>query len=222
MTRTLEGDAALLAGFRRGDRAALADVYRAYVAEVVRAVRGGVVVQIEGQRVRVGKNLADTDVEVAVQDTFVRAFAPTARAAYDGVRPYGAYLATIARNALVDRARAARRGAVLVPLDDVEHRLDDEDAGRDPTWPIEDAELQAVLADAVAALDVRDQQVYRARYIEGLPQREAAAQLSLSGITVRRADARIRRHLLDALRREGHLLDAVIGIPETRRDRSKG
>ena len=48
------------------------------------------------------------DVADLVQETFARAFGERARLGFDGIREFGPYLGTIARNLLVDWAR--RRG----------------------------------------------------------------------------------------------------------------
>ncbi len=221
MTDGLEDDPALLAAFRRGETDALATVYRRYVQDVAGAIRHGVRVRVDGQIVRVGRHIEEVDVEVAVQDTFVRAFSPRARLAYDGTRSFSAWITTIARNLLIDRARAAKADHAVVSLDVVG---DDVVAGEgvDPDWAIEVKEIQAAIAAADAAWNERERRVFRLRYIEGLSQKAAAEALGLAAITVRRLDARIRASLLGALRDAGHLSRHDVGIPQVERDRSKG
>ncbi|HEY1097890.1 MAG TPA: RNA polymerase sigma factor [Myxococcota bacterium] len=219
--RTLEGDAALLAGFRRGDRDALSRVYRLYVDDVAAGLRRGVRVRVDGQIVRVGQHPTDSDLEVLVQDTFVRAFSPKARDAFDGLRPFGAWLSIIARNVAIDRARAERQRRVIVPLDDVDAFLAD-DADVDATTALEAAELDTLVTTTVAALPERERELYRLRFVEGQQQKEVATALGLSVITIRRLDARVRATLLRALQAAGHLQDRVVGIPATIRDRTKG
>lgn len=218
MAGTLENDATLLRAFRAGERDALAAVYRLYVEDVARVVRRGVRVVVDGVTVRVGNDLAEVDVEVVVQDTFVRAFAPRARDAYDGLRPFGAWIATIARNLLIDRARGARKDQRLVPLDDV----DVDSGGLDAEEGVAGAELGAVVERVVKTFTSTEQSFFRLRFVDGLPQREAAEQLGLSVITVRRMDARLRSKLFEALREAGHLTHHDVGIPKIERDRSKG
>lgn len=218
MSGTLENDPPLLAAFRRGEREALAKVYRLYVDDVARAVRRGVRVSVDGVTVRVGDDLAEVEVEVVVQDTFVRAFAPRARDAYDGLRPFGAWIATIARNLLIDRARAAKKDQRLVSIDDV----DVDSGGASADEGIAAGELSQVIDGVLRNSDERERTFFRLRFVDGLPQREAAAHMGLSVITVRRLDARLRGRLLEALREAGHLTQHAIGIPKMERDRSKG
>src|SRR6478672_2492853 len=89
----LEWDRELLSAFRAGERAALERVYLAYVDDVFRLIAVGFERNPHEQR-------------SLVQDVFVRAFSDRARLGFDGIRPYRPYLLTIARNVLVDRARA--------------------------------------------------------------------------------------------------------------------
>lgn len=217
---TLEGDPALLAGFRQGDRTALARVYRLYVENVAMTARCGVVVVVDGQRVRLGGGLQEGEVEVVVQDAFLRAFAPRARLAYDGLRPFGAWIASITRNLLIDRARGVQRDKALVALDAVDHEIADEPG--DAAAVVEENELNAVVAETAAAWPPRERELFRLRFVEGLPQQEAAARMGLSLITVRRLDVWLRVALLAALRTAGHFGEQSVGIPSPVRDRSKG
>jgi DNA-directed RNA polymerase specialized sigma24 family protein len=95
-----------LAPFHRGDERVLEEVYWAYCQRVEAVARHGSILLRSGGRVR-----GIDDVEDLVNETFARAFTDRARKSYDGKRPYGPYLAAIARNLLVDEAR--RRGREL-------------------------------------------------------------------------------------------------------------
>src|SRR4051812_6473480 len=85
----------LLPSFRAGDRETLEIVYRAYVDVVTRVVRRATA-SVKGAR-EVWPDL--------VQDCFIRAFAPRARADYDGLRDYQPYLLTLCRHLMIDWAR---------------------------------------------------------------------------------------------------------------------
>ncbi len=216
---TLENDAPLLAAFRRGERAALTRVYRLYVQDVALGVRRGVRVVVDGQLVRVGTGLSEAEIEALVQESFARAFARQARQAFDGLRPFGAWMATIARNVAIDRARANKKDASTVSLETINDVGDEE---IDPTWAIEAGELDAVVADTVAGWPLRERELFRLRFVEGLQQRDVASALGLSVITIRRLDARLRATLLEALQAAGHLGGRHVGIPGHQRDRTKG
>jgi RNA polymerase sigma-70 factor (ECF subfamily) len=187
----LRSDPALLAAFRRGDRDALARVYWAYIERVERLVRHGYALTGTGQRVA-GARL--DDIVDLVQETFLRAFGPHARIAYDGQRDYGPYLTTIARNVLTDWAR--RRGRELV-VDELPDREDEAPADEEP-WA--DVRTMKAVDEYLVSLDDDLRSVHRERYEHGLSQAQAARVLGLSRQQLRTREARLREGLARALR----------------------
>ena len=166
----------LLRRFRSGEREALAEVYRAYLPEVTQVLRRGFVVRSNGLRIPGCTNRQDlADV---LQEVFIRTFKREAREAYDGQRDYGAYLATVARNVVIDRYRKGAR----------------EQLGIDPEL-LCTAELTApdLVPDDAPWIDARSLEITR-RYVADLegPLREVhsaryVAALSSSRVRVRRA-----------------------------------
>lgn len=190
------GDRALLDAFRRGDREALATVYFHYVADIAAMVRNGFSIPASGARVRgAGDEQTERDL---VQEVFSRAFAPRARDAYDGLRPYGPYLRRIARNLMIDRARAGDRS---VPLDDSDAELviAPEPAETDAAWAAQRRETVAY----IASLSPELQSLVKLRFEDELSQEQAAAALGISRRRVRTLEARIERGLRKVLRRAG-------------------
>lgn len=210
----LSQDRPLLDAFRAGERDALARIFRHYVEDVTRTLRSGVKVKVDGQATRVGSGLPEGEIEALVQETFLKAFSPKARQSYDGLRPFGAWLATIARNLLVDRTRGQRRRAVLMEPG----RLD-ELAGEEPEpassalWRLEEQDLARLVAEARADIGEPGTSIYRLRYEQGLSLRETAEGLGMALITVRRHDARLRQALLSRLRENGYLRNAKVHVP---------
>jgi RNA polymerase sigma factor (sigma-70 family) len=185
-------DRELLDAFRRGDRDALATVYFHYVDDIAAIVRHGFSVPATGARVR-GVSDEQTQRDV-VQEVFARAFAPRARDAYDGLRPYGPYLRRIARNLMIDRARAEDHTMALD--DDVEIAVEPE--------PAEDAEwiaLRRETAAYVAGLPAQLQRLVELRFERELSQEDAARELGVSRRRVRTLEARIQRGLRKLIRR---------------------
>lgn len=211
---TLESDRALLEAFRRGEPKALARVVRMYLPDVARALRAGVLVDVGGQKTRVGKELTESEVEVLTQETFVRAFSPFARQAYDGVRPFGAYLLTIARNLLIDHGRKKGRRPATTPLELVE---DDLSAAVPPCAEeaVESEELLGLMGRFRAGLCAIDQRLFTLRYDEQRNLAETARLLGVSEIQVRRRDTRIRSELLQTLRSVGFLEHAEVRIGQS-------
>lgn len=209
---SLENDRALLDGYRRGERWALERVFERYADDVARTLRAGVVVEVQGQRTRVGGGLLEHELEVLVQETFLRAFGERARQGYDGVRPFGAYLATIARNLLIDRGRAEqRRARTHVAGQDLE-RLPDDDVQRDTSALLEERELSRLIGRFEEELPEPERTIFHLRYAGQKSHRETAAAIGLSEIQIRRRDSRIRTQLLAFLRQHGFLRNARVSI----------
>jgi RNA polymerase sigma factor (sigma-70 family) len=185
---------ALLLAFREGDADALAQVYWFYVGDVERWIR------------RFGVRDADAVAELA-QETFVRAFAAGARAAYDGVRPYRPYLRRIVRNLLVDRARVG--GRIVQDLDDDALEADDPDPA--PDEALAHHRIVAATRDFVAALDEESRTFVQLRFQDEHSQDDVAAAMSCSRRRVRTLETRIRDALLRHLQGAG--LEGELGSP---------
>jgi RNA polymerase sigma-70 factor (ECF subfamily) len=186
----------LLAAFRRGDRGALEEVYWAYVERVERVVRRGYAVVHKGVRVE-GAHV--DQVGDLVQEVFVRAFAERARQSYDGLRDYGPFLSTIARNRLTDWARGRGRELRQLPLDDVDE-LADADGGSAAPEPWADPDTLRVVEAYLASLDDELRAVHRERYENGRSQEQAAQVLGCSRQQLRTKENRLRDGLRKALR----------------------
>jgi RNA polymerase sigma factor (sigma-70 family) len=211
--QTLEGDRALLDAFRRGERDAFTRVFHMYVDQVAGMLRAGIVVDVDGRRTRIAVARSESDLENLVQETFAKVFAPAARDGFDGIRPFGAYITTIARNIAIDRARRQQRDAKHVTV--VEH-IDRLAAPTgtlsNPEIRLEEGQILAIVVRFRDALADADREVFRARYEAGLPLRQAAKSTGLGIFEMRRRDTRIRLALLEKLREAGFLNTARVRI----------
>lgn len=219
LPRVLTRDRALLDAFRRGERTVLTAVFRAYVDDVARTIRAGVVVQVEGQRVRVGQQLPEHEVEGLIQETFLRAFSEKARGSYDGLRPYGGWLATIARNLVIDLERKRRRAPVDA-VGEVESQVVDESA--DPATMLEEDEASRVLLGVKASLGEPELTIFTLRFEEQQSCRAIADALGTTEIVVRRRETQLRARLLEELRAAGFLKNATIRIGQRLLRRREG
>lgn len=219
-TQNLEGNATLLRAFRQGERSALGLVFRHYAPDLAERIRRGIVVQVEGQPVRVGDGLQEHDVETLIQEIFVRAFAEPARLAYDGVRPYGAYLSTIARNLMIDRWRKARSRGRTVAFAEVEREMVEDAHWCDPQHRLEERELTELLWRFAESLVDPERSIFGQRYQRGKSIRECALKVGLSDIQVRRRDTRLRMKLLTYLKKAGFLKNARVTIGTSLLDRN--
>jgi RNA polymerase sigma-70 factor (ECF subfamily) len=191
-------DRALLDGFRAGTPDALRRVYAHYLPRVQGQLRAGFSFSSDGRMMRFTGFREAFDVDNSTQEVFARAFAPRARLAYDGLRPYGEYLMAIARNYVLNELR--RKEALVV---------DEREADGVPAPPleeeIEERELDRLLAAFTATLDGRDRAYYEARFGQARSQVDAAKALGVTRIVARRIEARIKAALLEHMKENGYL-----------------
>jgi len=207
----------MLKAYRAGEAWALEALFRAHAPLVARIVRNGFVFEAQGKRCRYHGSRSEFELEDRVQEVFLRAFGESARTNYDGLRPFEAYLTTIARNLIIDEFRGKRRA-----LEDA-FSLEDEDAlpaeetapsaepllgqlelrGR-PEDDRAQAELLAHVEHYRSRLRPREADVYRLRYQEELEIESVAARTGLSVSQVRTSEERIRVGFFRFMQRHGY------------------
>ena len=213
MGSAFEGDRELLERFRSGERAALEQVYWAYVTRVDRLVRR--LLHLHGGT----RLIAAVNIEDLVQDSFTRAFSPVTRQGYDGIRDYGPYLLAIVRNTVADALRLQQR-EVLVGDAELEGWLALEDAAA--------AEDASNWGDPVTLGRVRDylghlpenlKAVHHRRYVLDEAQDAAAEALGLSRQRIRTLEKKLRLGLVRELKktRVQNISTTVAPSPELRR-----
>lgn len=187
----------LLRPFQEGRREVLERLYRSHVRSVERYLYA--LARASAAPMLVQRNaLADL-----LQEVFIRALSPTARASFDGSRPFGPYLRAIARNCFIDALRAHGRD----PLSAADGPLPDIDAeGGEPEFQVEPA-VQGVLTEYLGALSDRLRGVYEQRFVLGNSQEIACKALGLSRRQLRTEEERLRLGLRKALNRASLLHD---------------
>jgi RNA polymerase sigma factor (sigma-70 family) len=183
-----DGDSELLRRFRAGDREALSTVYWFYVDRVERALyRGLRLTPWDAAR-------RSAEVDDLAQEVFVRAFAERVRYAHDATRPYGPFLMTVARNALVDLLRRSARERHMDP-GQIELLVGSDLPTEHDESPWADAKTMALVERYVAGLSEPEQRVYFQRYTCGRSQAQSAEELGLSRRQLRTLEARVRAGL---------------------------
>lgn len=192
----LRTDKELLRRFKAGDRRALEKVYWAYMRRVDAQIRAVV------RRFNADELLQASVVADLVQDTFLKAFSAQARGAYDGQRDYAPYLATIARNCVVDALRKRGREVLTPPAE-----LVLADQRQDELEQRYDVDVVAVLQEYVANLPSELTGVYQQRFVLGQSQQRACEVLGLSRSNLRTREAHLRKGLRHALQSAGVLFE---------------
>jgi RNA polymerase sigma factor (sigma-70 family) len=195
----------LLEGFRAGNVTALEEVYQVHVGSITRHLAR-----------RLGQSgLASGELTAQlpdlVQEVFLKAFSSAARAGFDGAREFTPYLFGIARNVFVDYLRSRRRFVLRDPhliatgLDTAEAQAFFERAFD----PFSDPQTIELARRYVAGLSPSLFRVYRALYIEGRSQQDAAALLGLGRQTIRTLQSKLRAGLRRELLACGGFHDGV-------------
>lgn len=197
----LAEDRGRLDAFRSGDRQTLAEVYRHYSPQLSRKLAVGFNVQmVQGQFRFVGLSSAYELADI-VQETFIRAFSPKARSAYDGLRPFSAYLMTISRNLVIDLLRrGGKESKLFVPLE--KEGLHDAHAvyrGESPEEAAVKSQLQKVYLGFFATLTEQEQAVFQGRFVQEISRPELSRQLGLTIMQIRIREDKMRERLLTQL-----------------------
>lgn len=149
-----------------------------------------------GQQLRFVGFASGFELHDALHETFRRAFEPRARDGYDGLRPYGPYLRTIARNVVLQTFRA-REVVVLdeskPPQTDV-HTLSGERLN--PEANLARKQLRTKVQAFLGQLPAGDRRLLELRFVEGRSQREVAEALGIGRQRIRTREIKLRRALL--------------------------
>jgi RNA polymerase sigma-70 factor (ECF subfamily) len=197
----LLADRGLLDAFRRGEAEALTQIYYHHVDHVARLVRRGFVLDAQGGARVYGAPNAEVEREL-VQETFLRAFSPAGRRAYDGLRPYRPYLLRIAKNLLIDRHRRRRPEVSLEGWPDGA-ALDEAPLGPELEQSMDDRKLFEVTRAYVEGLPDEERAIVRLRFEEGLSQDVVSARLGVTRRRVRTVEESVQRGLARHLASKG-------------------
>jgi RNA polymerase sigma-70 factor (ECF subfamily) len=195
---------ALLRGFRAGDREALADVYRRHADDVAAFLQRGFTFEAQARWYRFAGYGSAFDLQDALHQTFRLAFEPAARNGYDGVRPYGPYLLTIARNVALRAFRL--REKLFAPLRGDEDgpppfaAADAGEPGSSPEQQLLREQARAMVRAFLDGLSAQDRDLLQLRFVEGLSQRDAAERLGIGRQSVRSRETRLREQLVAYVR----------------------
>lgn len=185
----------LLAPFRRGDAPALVATYWYYARALERFVRA----RLTGES---GALIRPSSVADLIQETFARVFSETGRNGYDGLREFGPYLMTTARNLARDWARKQMR-EVPSSVEEMNDRL--EEYFGPPNDPLERLEpaLQGAVRTYLAGLSEDLLAVHQQRFVLGGSEAETRVALGISRQTLRTREKQLRAGLRKYLQRAG-------------------
>ncbi|MSP60984.1 MAG: sigma-70 family RNA polymerase sigma factor [Myxococcales bacterium] len=207
--------------FRAGQRAALEEVYRHHVSDVASFLSRGFGFMSRGRQMRFAGFHQPSDLDNAIQETFVRAFKESARLGYDGLQSYKNYLFAIARNYVLDELRA--REVAMSPFIEMrgeaaggDDRYRDgavEAAGDGPggSHPVSAEneyltnELGKLYGRFTESLDDRERLFFQVRFEEQQTQVDAGLRADLSHMQARTLEKKLRARFLKFMHQHGYL-----------------
>jgi len=213
----------LLERFRSGERKALEEVYRFYVAVVANFLSRGFSFQSRDRTLRFVGYTEPFDLDNALQETFTRAFKESARRGYDGIHSYKNYLFAIARNLVIDETRS--REVAMSPFLEAYEGLgaevatyDGEEAGAASSsssgqrashagaeHDLLRNELHVLYSGFVERLEERDRIFFKARFEEQKSQVESGMVCQLSHMQARTLEKKLRERFLAYMHQMGYL-----------------
>jgi RNA polymerase sigma factor (sigma-70 family) len=211
----LHQDTKLLGAYRAGETWAFEILYRTYGEPVRRFLAGGFTFVSRGRTCRYRGGVAGIDAEAILQETFARAFAPSTRVHYDGVRPFKNYLFSIAKNLVL---REYQRRERVLPLDNTDEAPDvlvrrrgDSHPGlhsdeRDPEVCFADSELHAVTREFIKTLDDEGKTFFLHRFVKGLTQEATAEAMNATRARIKLIEKAQRKGFLESLRNAGYFV----------------
>ncbi|MBN1962194.1 MAG: sigma-70 family RNA polymerase sigma factor [Deltaproteobacteria bacterium] len=194
--------------FRQGDEQTLTEVYYQYVREVAGFLRAGFTFNCNGRSFRFCGCHTPFELDDFLQETFLRAFTQRTRETYDGVRPYRAYLLTIARNVAIDRLRHSQRWSRLfVPMSTQTANKPQPAEAPITTSPekiLVSKQLSKIYHNFKASLIELDRSVCELRFEQSLTRKQTTQRLGLSAMQLRVREHRLRTKLLKQLGNSGY------------------
>lgn len=207
----------MLKAYRAGESWALEALYRRHAPLVSRILRTGFGFESQGRRCRFHGVRSEFELEDRMQEVFMRAFGDSARTNYDGLRPFEAYLTTIARNVIIEEFRSKRKALQDAFSLDAEESVatPEQEPASEPLFGLTQAdgrpEADRARAELVRhveryrqGLRTREAEVYRLRFQEELEIEEVARRAGFSVSQVRTSEERIRVGFFRFMQRHGY------------------
>ena len=187
---------ALLDGYRRGRRDALASIFEHYAPQVARWITGGFDYVARGQRARFRGFSSPYDQHDLISEVFRLAFEERARLGYSGVTPFEGYLFAITRNAVLKRI-----GVREPKLADEEAIASVPDSNPSPEETVAREEERALVRRFLDELSEEERGFVEIRFSEQRSQQEVAETLGWTRKRVRLREESIRQKLTRFLKR---------------------
>ena len=210
----------LLKAFKKGERAAMDEVYRHYQPGVQRFIRKGFTFRSQKGNFYFKGIPEPSELHSSVQEVFRRAFEDKARNAYNGINSFTNWVLAIARNMVINGFRnreiafsnyvsaSDSRSHLAVMDDEVTEEFGGVLYGR-AALPVdsqyEHGELRGLMDEFMGELDDLERQILLCRFAEGMGQEETAQKVNSTRMKVRTIEAKLRKRLRGYLQGSGYI-----------------
>jgi RNA polymerase sigma-70 factor (ECF subfamily) len=211
----MTNDPILLLEYRKGNPEAFNQLYLKYSPSLKRFLLSGFSFSSQGRYCRFRGADASMDVEALIHETFTRAFSPTTRENYDGVRPFQTYLFSIAKNLVLRECHYRERNFVA------DHSEDNHDSqslfspatdlhsAQGPERQMLNKELQNLTQKFIVDLSDEERSFFSWRFARGLTQEATAAKMGTTRARIKLLEKNVRKRFLDLLREAGYMINYV-------------
>lgn len=206
----------LLAAYKRGDKSAFLILYNKHSSPLKKFLHGGFSFSSQGRICRFRGVDPAMDVDAIIQETFTRAFIPTTRNNYDGLRPFQTYLFSIAKNLVLRECHHRDRLVNVEHVEDTAEPITNypfcsrESYGQSPETHLQNLQLKNLTDHFIAELNEEERQFFTLRFAEGNTQEGSAAIMNTTRARIKLLEKNIRKHFLEMLKKNGYLVDHQI------------
>ncbi len=206
----------LLASYKKGDKSAFLILYNKHSSPLKKFLHGGFSFSSQGRICRFRGVDPSMDVDAIVQETFTRAFIPTTRSNYDGLRPFQTYLFSIAKNLVLRECHHRER---LINVEHVEDTAEPvtnypfcarESYGQSPETHLQNLQLKNLTDNFIANLNEEERQFFSLRFSQGHTQEGSAEIMQTTRARIKLLEKNLRKHFMDMLKKNGYLVDHTV------------
>ncbi len=183
----LSSDRERLKQFRNGNKEVFANVYTVYKSDLAHSLVNGFSIEDRGKLILIAVRRG-FELDDILQETFLKAFGEKSRLSYDGIRPFSAWLKTIARNLVIDRYRILSRYSYDEVYEAVEVKMNQgigESQHVSPEEALLRREQSRIYARFIAGLNADDRLLVKMRFEEQLTREDVIERTGQSVMQIR-------------------------------------
>ncbi|MCA9506982.1 MAG: sigma-70 family RNA polymerase sigma factor, partial [Myxococcales bacterium] len=203
----------LLASYKKGEKSAFLILYKNHSSPLKKFLHGGFSFSSQGRLYRFRGVDPSMDIDAIVQETFTRAFMPSTRINYDGIRPFQTYLFSIAKNLVLRECHHRDRLINVERVEDTPEPVGNypfcsrENYGESPETHMQNLQLKELTDRFIGRLNSEEKQFFSLRFSQGNTQEGSAKLMNTTRARIKLLEKNLRKQFLDLLKKNGYLVD---------------